>query len=83
MRKDISFEKYDILCDRFQHSSFRCGNWWPSIKEIQENIEPKAEQYLEFLIWIVETANDPTTPEQKESRSYINNLLNRTLVFTD
>ena len=83
MRKEITIEKYDILCDRYQHASFKCGNWWPTIEEIKMNLEPRIDQSLEFLIWITETADEPVTDEQKQSRTYINNLINKTLRFVD
>ena len=64
-----------------ENAPFKCGNWWPSIYDIKTKLEPKLEQNLEFLIWIEETADAPTTQEQKESQEYIRNLLKNTLVF--
>lgn len=83
MKKEITIEKYDLLCERFANAQFKCGKWWPTIEEIKQNIEPKLDQNLEFLIWITETADKPMTDEQKASRTYINNLINKTLRFVD
>ena len=81
MRKEITIEKYDMLCERFDKAYFKCGNWWPTIDEIKKNIEPRLDQNMEFLIWITETAAPPVTQEQREARKYINNLINKTLKF--
>ena len=83
LKKDITFEKYDKLCDRFHDMTFKCGDWWPSIECIKKNTLPQLDQNLEFLIWITETAREPQTEAEKESRRYINSLLNETLRFAD
>lgn len=79
MKKGLTFDKFEILCDRLDKAPFKCGNWWPTIDEVKSNIEPKLEQNLEFLIWIANTANEPQTDEQRESRRYINNLIYDTI----
>jgi hypothetical protein len=81
MKKEVSFDNYIAMCDRYAESMFLCGDWWPSINDIKTKIEPKLEQNLEFLIWIVETANPPKTPEQIESKNYINKLLKENLTI--
>lgn len=83
MKRELTFENYITMCDRYQESEFQCGDWWPSVIDIKTKLEPKIEQNLEFLIWVSETANEPKTPQQKESRDYINKLLNKTLVFIE
>ena len=70
----MSFEEYDILADRLSKNNFKCGDWWPTVEEIKEKIEPNVSKYIEFLIWITETADMPETPEQKASKKYINQL---------
>ena len=83
MKKELTMEQYIAMCDRYESAQFQCENWWPTVREIQTRIEPKVEQNLEFLIWVSETAPYPKTPEQHESRNYINKLLKDTLVFVD
>lgn len=83
MKKEITFDNYIAMCDRYEESEFHCGNWWPNIIDIKTKLEPKLEQNLEFLIWVAETADKPKTLQQKESRDYINKLLNDTLIFID
>jgi hypothetical protein len=82
MKKEVTFDNYIAMCDRYQASSFKCGNWWPQINDVKTKLEPKLEQHLEFLIWISETADAPKTEQQKESRDYINKLLRENLTIT-
>lgn len=83
MKKEMPYAKFDAMCDRFDNASFKCGAWWPTVFQVKEYIEPKIEQYLEFLIWIAETADAPRTEEERESKKYINNLIYNTIKFTD
>ena len=83
MKREVSFDNYVAMCDRYDEAPFKFGDWWPSDLDIKTKIEPKVEQNLEFLIWIAETANPPKNQAQKESKDYINKLLNKTLIFTD
>ena len=83
MKTTMSFTEYDILADRLSKNNFKCGPWWPTVEEIQTMIEPNLNKYLEFLIWILETAEKPETEEQKESKKYINKLLIKSLKLTD
>lgn len=83
MNKELTYDNYDAMCQRYDVAPFKCGNWWPSIEDIKTKLEPKLEQHLEFLIWIEETADRPQTPEQKASQEYISALLRKTLVFVE
>ena len=83
MKKELTYDNYEAMCQRYDEAPFKCGNWWPSIDDIKTKLEPKLEQNLEFLIWIEETASKPQTPEQKASQEYISNLLRKTLVFVE
>ena len=83
MKKELTYDNYEAMCQRYETAPFQCGNWWPSIIDIKTKLEPKLEQNLEFLIWIEETASRPQTPEQKQSQEYISALLRNTLVFVE
>lgn len=83
LKKEITFEMYDKLCERYHNSHFKCGDWWPPVDYIKKHLVPRIEQNLEFLIWITETASEPKTEQEKESRTYINSLINETLIFVD
>ena len=83
MKREVSFDNYIAMCERYDAAEYKCGDWWPSVIDVQTKLEPKIEQNLEFLIWIAETANEPKNEEQKASKKYINDLLKKTLVFID
>ena len=83
MRKEMTYDNFEALCDRLSHAPFQCGNWWPSVEDVKTKLEPKLEQNLEFLVWISETASEPVTPEQEESKKYINKLLIDNLVLVN
>ena len=75
MKKELTMEKLDALCEKFDSFPFKCGAWWPTIQEIKTHIEPNLKGNLEFLIWIAETADTPRTEQERESKKYINNLI--------
>lgn len=83
MAKELQADKFFAMCDRFEEIPFKCGNYYPTIREIQEYIEPKIEQNLDFLIWISETAGEPSNPDEVDSRTYINELINKHLKIVD
>lgn len=79
MKLNMTLKDYDMLCDRLNDNEYKCGNWWPSVEEIKKYLEPKKEEYAEFMLWIVETADAPVTDEEKASRNYLNRLLTNTI----
>lgn len=83
MKATMSFDDYDLLTERLNDNTFKCGDWWPTVEEIQTYIEPHLNKNLEFLIWITETAEAPKTDAEKESKKYINNLLIKILKLTE
>lgn len=83
MKKEITFDEFAAMCDRFDEADFKAGHWWPTMDEIKTKIEPKIKDMLEFAIWIVETAEPPKNDEEKEARTYLNNLINKNLKFKD
>lgn len=83
MKTTMSFNELDALYDRVGNNNFKCGDWWPTVEEIQTYIEPQLNKNIEFLCWILETADPPETPQQQESKKYINRLLIKTLKITE
>lgn len=82
MKTNMSFSELDALCNRVGDNSYKCGDWWPTIEEIKTYIEPNLSKHVEFLCWILETADAPVTKEQIESKKYINALLIRSIHVT-
>ena len=83
VKTTMTFDELDMLNERLGNNTFKCGDWWPTIEEIQKYIEPNVNKNIEFLLWILETAEMPETSKQKESKKYINNLLIKTLKIND
>lgn len=85
MKTTMTLEEYDNLCDRLSNNEYKCGAWWPTVEEISKYLEPEKEKYIEFMLWVLETAENPNNEEEKESKKYLNKILRETLKikFTD
>ena len=40
MRKEMTYDNFEALCDRLSHAPFQCGNWWPSVEDVKTKLEP-------------------------------------------
>ena len=83
MKTTMTMDELDALYERIGSNSFRAYDWWPTVEELKTYVEPHPEPFIEFLIWILETADDPETPEEEESKKYINRLLIKLLKIKD
>lgn len=83
MKKELTCDEFGALCDRLEEATFRCGHWWPTMEEVKTFIEPNIKEDLEFALWISITADPPANDEQKEVRTYLNNLINKNLKFKE
>ena len=86
MKKEITYDELDAMLERFEHAKYQCGAWWPTIEEIQKNIEPfigTKPEIMEFALWISHTAKEPTDVNEKYARSYLNELINENLHIKD
>jgi len=83
MKSQMTLKEYDQLCDRIKSNEYQCKSWWPSIKDIEKYIVENPEKYIEFMIWILETASPPETEEEKESKGYLNRILTNTIHFKE
>lgn len=81
--KKMTFDDYDAMCDRFADMPYQCDNWWPSPEELDQKINGEINQYIDFLVWILETNEAPETEEEKRSEKYINKLLRENLKLID
>lgn len=83
MKSTMTMDELDILYERIGENQFKAYDWWPTVEEIKNYIESKPEKYIEFMIWILETADDPETPEEEESKKYLNRILRNTIKIKD
>ena len=72
---DISQTALDEMCDNFEVMKFKAGPWWPTMEEINTKIKPRIKEYLKFVIWITETAEEPKTEEEKKAKSSLLKLI--------
>lgn len=79
IKREMTYDEMDAMCERFAQSEYQCGDWWPTMEEVQKILEPKIKANLEFIIWITETADEPVTEEQKEVRRYLLRLINQSV----
>lgn len=83
MKKELTFEKYDKLIDRLNNIPLKCGAFWPTKEQVDEILEEGIEKNMEFLLWILETADEPKTEEEIESKKYINSILCQNIKLYD
>ena len=58
--------------------------FWPTIAQIQAEIEPNIRKNLPFLIWLTEyNPTETLSPEDTKSRKYILKLLYKNLELFD
>lgn len=79
MKKDMTYDEFEAMCQRFEISENKCDGWFPSLTEIIERIEPDMRNKLEFAIWIDVTANPPATEEENVARRYLRGLIYKNL----
>lgn len=82
---ELKSSELDKICDDFDEMAFKACAWWPTIKEIQQNIEPRLKTLLPFALWITETADEPKTEEEVQSKKYLLNLIykNVKIIYED
>ena len=83
MKKDMTYDEFEAMCQRFEASENKCDDWFPSLTEIKERIEPDIRNKLEFAIWIDVTANPPVTEEENVARQYLRRLIYKNLKFKE
>ena len=83
MKNTMTMDELDMLYDRIGSNAFKAYDWWPTVEELNVYVVPNPEKYIEFLIWILETADDPETPEEEESKKLINRILIKTIHIKD
>lgn len=78
----LTFDKYDELCEELEALPYHSSGWWPSPDEIREKIRCNAssvKENFEFFLWLLETNLPPETKEEEESKRFINKLLTKNL----
>lgn len=79
----ITTAKYEILEKKIKAVPDKCGNWMPTMNEIDKYISNNVDENIPFLIWILETSNKTSDPDKKAVRKKIQNLLYEHIEFVD
>lgn len=83
IKREMTYDEMDAMCERFANSEYQCGDWWPTMEDIHTRIEPRLKANLEFIIWITETACEPRTEDERQVRKYLLNLINQSIHVTE
>ena len=79
----ISYDAYDAAEERLLKIPYKADGWWPTIEDLREKCKPRCKTDYEFLMWLLLTNPAPETPEEKESKKMINNILYTKLEFME
>ena len=82
IKKTMTFDELDALYERIGSSEFRCETW-PSLTEVKHKVANSPKKEIEFLIWILETSNEPENEDEERVKRYINRLLIDTIEIVD
>lgn len=79
----MTYDEYDKKCEELQKVRNEKQGWYPDIATINQRIISNVEKYLEYMMWLIETAGKPKTKEMDEGRKYINQLLRENIELLD
>lgn len=83
MKRGMTYDDFDAMCERLGSLNFKCDSWWPTMDEVKSHIEPNIKSNMEFAIWITETASEPQTDEERRVKRYLLQLINKNLCLKD
>ena len=83
MKKTITFNELDALCNRLEEMPFKCGYCWPTLEQIEKYLATNPKKNMEFMIWITETASEPKTEEEKMAKKRLLKLINKNITIKD
>lgn len=84
MKIKLTFQQYDRMVENIKKTDMQPEGFWPTIAQIQVEIEPNIRKNLPFLIWLTEyNPTETLSPEDTKSRKYILKLLYKNLELFD
>ena len=72
-------DTFYALCDEMEDMVYRANDYAPTVDEMLDVVIPHINYFSLLLIWIDETGYD--TPENKESRKIVRDILKERLVL--
>lgn len=79
----IAFDKFEKLSQEMEGYRFQKGNWWPTKEEVEYYIRPNFEICFDFIIWILESNNPPSTSEEREVYHILNQMVEQNTLFLE
>lgn len=79
----ITYNQYDRLCEDLQQIKNSKPGWYPSKADILKIVSQNPEKYINFMLWIMETAGSPLTKEMAEGKKTINQILIKSIELID
>lgn len=79
----VTLNELDSLCKIYEQFIHEQENWWPTLEEIDEVIEPNFSVSYDFALWLLVSGPDPITKEQAKSKSVLRELLMEYLIFKE
>lgn len=83
MKKKVTFEQFNKLCELTSKFEHQPHGWYPTVKDINKYIIPEPQKYLLFMTWLIENNPLPTTKEEKESYDLINKIMRENIRIID
>ena len=75
----IKRESLLVLRKCFEALPEHSGSYVPTVEQIKSEIEPKFEDYLPLILWIIFTGDEGDSPEQIRSRNYLLKLAEKNI----
>ena len=74
-RIEVRKEEFDSLRSSIKNCTFQRGRWFPTKKDIEEVLAPNIDKTYDFILWILETGEEPQTNEEKEAEAMLRALI--------
>lgn len=78
----MTYDEYEAMCEAASASGTKIRKW-PTVDQVKKYGLSKFKEKLPWYIKVIETAPDPSTPEEKACWHYINKLILANVQFTD
>ncbi|BCJ93070.1 hypothetical protein acsn021_06390 [Anaerocolumna cellulosilytica] len=75
----MTFEEMNTLYEIADTAECKAGDWYPTLDDLNHIVKYDPATYVDFLIWIYETANFPSSKEAQSIKIEINNIIKNTI----
>jgi len=79
----MTFEEMNTLYEIADNAECKAGDWFPTQNDLNHIVKNDPATYVDFLIWIYETANFPSSKEAQGIKREINKIIKNTIQIID